>query len=222
MRTIPTDLLRALVTVVDLGGYTRAGERLGRTQPAVSLQIRRLQDLLGVALLERDGGTPRLTEAGEICLGYARRILALHDDMLHRLVAHGAGARIRIGFPTDFADHFLPHVLTGLEEGHDLPGHVEIVSDLSVNLLRDVRAGSLDIALAMTPSHLPDGAMASWREAVMWVGAGRRRHAGRLPRGLPVSPHDAGASAAGRPDVRRGLYDRQPQRPGCGPDGRCP
>ena len=79
MRNIPTDLLRALVTVIDLRGFTRAGERLGRSQPAISVQIKRLEDLLGVALFDRDGGGAQPTEAGELVAGYARRILALND-----------------------------------------------------------------------------------------------------------------------------------------------
>ena len=84
MRNIPTDLLRAFVTIIDLQGYTRAGEQLGRTQPAISLQMKRLQELLNVQLFVKDGGA-KLTEAGEIVASYARQMLSLNDAMLLRL-----------------------------------------------------------------------------------------------------------------------------------------
>ncbi len=170
MRNIPTDLLRALVTVIDLKGYTRAGEQLGRAQPTISLQLKRLQDMVGVTLLERDGGSTRLTEAGEICTSYARRILALHDEMIHRLMGQGGGNRLRIGLPNDYADHFLPQFLQRVE-AERLDTRFEVISDISVNLLRDLREGALDLALIMTPDALPDGAMMEWPEPLLWVGA---------------------------------------------------
>ncbi len=169
MRNIPTDLLRALVTVIDLKGYTRAGEQLGRAQPTISLQIKRLQELIGVCLLEREGGSSRLTEAGEVCAAYARRILALHDEMMHRLAAQGAGNRLRIGLPNDYADHFLPRLLYAMEA--EMAGtRFEVVCDVSANLLRDLREGTLDVVVAMTPDALMDGASWTWPEKLVWVG----------------------------------------------------
>ena len=82
MRSIPTDLLRAFIAVIDLRGYTRAGERLGRTQPAISLQMKKLQDLLEARLFVKDGSDGQLTEAGEIVASYARQILALNDSTI--------------------------------------------------------------------------------------------------------------------------------------------
>lgn len=167
MRTIPTDLLRAFVTVIDLKGYTRAGEQLGRAQPTISLQIKRLQELVGVNLFERESGAARLTEAGEICAGYARRILALHDEMMQRLSSKGGGLRLRIGIPSDYADQFLPEFL---RHGETHGVRFEVASDVSVNLLRDFREGLLDIVLAMTPDALAEGALTTWREPLAWVG----------------------------------------------------
>ena len=168
MRNIPTDLLRAFVTVIDLKGYTRAGEQLGRAQPTISLQIKRLQDLIGVALFDRESGSTRLTEAGEVCLGYARRILAQHDEMMQRLTTKGAGGRLKIGMPSDYADAFLPAFLQR-SEAQGL--RFDVVSDVSVNLLRDFREGLLDLVLAMTADALADGAVTTWREKLTWVGA---------------------------------------------------
>ena len=73
---LPSDLLRAFITVIDLGGFTKAGEVLGRTQPAISLQMRRLEDLVGAKLVEASGRRLRVTEAGEVLALYARESCA--------------------------------------------------------------------------------------------------------------------------------------------------
>src|SRR3546814_11763079 len=75
-----TDLLRTFVTVVDLGAYTKAGGALGRTQPAISLQMRRLEELVGAPLVKQTGRTLLLTSEGEMLLSYAREILRLNDE----------------------------------------------------------------------------------------------------------------------------------------------
>src|SRR5262249_61886634 len=79
-RMLDIDLLRSFVSVVDAGGFTRAGERVHRTQSTVSQQIRRLEDTLGRALLHRNGRQARPTEEGERLLSYARPILALAEE----------------------------------------------------------------------------------------------------------------------------------------------
>jgi len=186
MRNIPTDLLRALITVVDLQGFTRAGAHLGRTQPTISLQIKRLQELVGVTLLEREAGVSRLTEAGEVCAAYARRILALHDEMTQRLTTQGAGSRLRIGLPNDYADHFLPQFLGQAEAAQ--PGlRFEIVCDISAHLLRDLRDGALDMAIVMTSGTCPDGAWHAWSETLTWIGTGQAPSADR-PVNLVAAP----------------------------------
>src|ERR1700691_2160661 len=85
MRAIPIDVLRAFVAVVDSCGFTRAAEDLGRTQPTVSLQVKRLEELIEAPLFEK-ASRLILTRSGEICLDYGRKILAQHDEMLDFLV----------------------------------------------------------------------------------------------------------------------------------------
>lgn len=177
MRSIPTDLLRAFVAIIDLKGFTRAGERLGRTQPAISLQMKKLQDLVGAPLL-RKGGT-ELTEAGEIVAGFARQILALNDDMMLRLARRNARGSLRLGLANDYADHFLPHLLGGL--GADGAGMTfDVTYDLSAALLRDLSDGAYDIVVAMTADGPAEGAFMTWRESLVWAG------------GLVPLPHGAG------------------------------
>lgn len=169
MRSIPTDLLRAFVTIIDLRGYTRAGEQLGRTQPAISLQMRRLQDLLGVQLFTKDGNGTSVTEAGELVAGYARQILALNDEMQLRLSDKRTHGKLRLGIPNDYADHFLPRLMQGFAA--DYRGIAfDVVCDVSHALLKGLRESMFDVVVAMTPDGPAEGAFMTWREPLAWVG----------------------------------------------------
>lgn len=172
MRNVPIELLRALVTVVDVKGYTKAGERLGRTQPAISLQLKRLQELLDASLFEKGGGGTRLNERGELVANYARRILALNDELLLRLSARQAQGRLRIGLPNDYADHFLPRFLQRFAERNRQVGF-DVVCDLSGRLLSGIRDRLFDMVIAMTPDGPAEGAYMTWREPLVWVGVPR-------------------------------------------------
>ncbi len=169
MRSIPTDLLRAFVTIIDLRGYTRAGEQLGRTQPAISLQMKKLQDLLGVSLFAKEGGA-QLTERGELVAGYARQILALNDEMMLKLSSRESTGKLRLGIPNDYADHFLPKLMASFaRNGADIT--FDVVCDISHNLLEGLRKGQYDIVVAMTPDGPSEGAFMTWKEPLAWVGA---------------------------------------------------
>ncbi|KPL53506.1 hypothetical protein ABB55_15840 [Prosthecomicrobium hirschii] len=169
MRNIPTDLLRAFVTVIDLKGYTRAGERLGRSQPAISLQIKRLQDLIGAPLFEKDSGGTLLTENGQLVANYARRILSLNDELVVKLSRRQLGGRLKIGLPNDYADHFLPLLLADRRARNDGAGF-DVVCDLSANLFAAFREGGFDLIVAMSEGSAAEGAWMSWRQPLSWVG----------------------------------------------------
>src|SRR3954469_21186396 len=104
------ELLRSFVSVVDAGGFTRAGERVHRTQSTVSQQIKRLEEDVGQVLLLRDGKDVRPTEAGERLLSYARRLLSLAEEARDVMRDEGEGA-IRLGIPEDFAAYRLAKLL---------------------------------------------------------------------------------------------------------------
>ena len=169
MRSIPTDLLRAFITVIDLRSYTRAGEQLGRTQPAISLQMKRLQEQLDVSLFAKEGDI-QLTEQGELVAGFARQILALNDEMMLKLSnRHGKG-KLRLGIPNDYADHFLPRLMASFARDRaDIT--FDVVCDISSNLLSGLRTGLYDIVVAMTPDGPSEGAFMTWKEPLAWVGA---------------------------------------------------
>lgn len=161
------DLLRTLVTVVETGSFTRTGEVLGRTQSAISVQIKRLETQLGKPLLIRNGRTFELTEDGGQLLDYAYRILALNDDAVSRLGASTVTGRIMLGTCEEFAEHCLADILGPFARSH--PGiRLEINVDKSVRLLEGLQAGVFDLALA---NRLPGegNAPSIVREPLVWV-----------------------------------------------------
>jgi DNA-binding transcriptional LysR family regulator len=168
MRDVPTDLLRAFVAIIDLKGFARAGDQLGRTQSAISLRMKRLQEILEVPLFARDEGAAQLTEPGEIVANYARQILALNDEMLVRLARRESGGRLRVGMPHDYADHFLPTLMRDMETQDDIA--FDVVCALSCELLQGLRDDLYDIVVAMTPDGPAPDPFMTWRDRLAWVG----------------------------------------------------
>ena len=107
MRHVDLDLLRTFQAVVETGSFAGAAEQLGCTQPAVSLQVKRLETLFGQTLIER-ARPARATEPGQTVLGYARRMLRLNDELLGRFDNAREGVVLRVGIPNDFSVAMLP------------------------------------------------------------------------------------------------------------------
>ena len=149
-KNIPTDLLRSFITIVDLGGYTRAAEALGRTQPAVSLQIKRLEDLLQTKLILTSGRRFRLTDDGAALGPYARQLLRLNDDIIAHFADSALEGWIRTGVPTDFAHRFLLEAISAFAANH-ADVKVEIESMLSTELRQALADDRLDITVAILP-----------------------------------------------------------------------
>lgn len=185
--TVHPDLLRAFLTVVDAGGFSQAAERLRRGQSAVSLQIKRLEDRLGVRLLERNPRHLALTADGEMILEHARRILRLNDELLARVEERELTGLVRLGAPEDFATSHLPGVLARFARSHPRVA-LEVTCELTLQLWERFHAGGLDIALVKREPLGETGGIRVWREPLVWVGAGMDPPAadGGLP--LVVSP----------------------------------
>src|SRR5271163_2254488 len=111
-------ILRTLVTAQDLGGFGRAAEQVGRSQSAVSLQMRKLERQLGEPLFRKQGRGVVLTEAGDAVLAYARRILELNDQAVAAVRGAAIDGRVRFGMPGDFAETWLPAVLGRFKRAH--------------------------------------------------------------------------------------------------------
>ncbi len=133
---IDTELLRTFVAIADYGGFTRAAEVVNRTQSAVSMQMKRLEeDVLQRAVFERDGRQVRLTAEGQILLGYARRILKLHGEVMSTLREPHMVGSVRIGTPDDYVMRFLPGILSRFAQAFPLV-QVEVHCDSSAQLLQ--------------------------------------------------------------------------------------
>ncbi len=166
------DLLRSFVSVVDAGGFTRAGERVHRTQSTVSQQIRRLEETLGRELLHRNGKQATPTEEGERLLSYARRILALAEEARDVVARPSGDGVLRLGIPEDFAAYRLPELLS--EFARSRPGlRLHVRSGLSVRLASDLERGEFDLALFKRAAG-GHGGIATWPERLRWVTS--RRH----------------------------------------------
>jgi DNA-binding transcriptional LysR family regulator len=169
MRTVmlDIDLLRSFVSVVDTGGFTRAGERVHRTQSTVSQQIRRLEDTLGYPLLHRNGKQATPTEQGERLVSYARRILALEQEALDVVARPDSEGVVRLGMPEDFAAYRLTELLSDFARSR--PGlRLDVRCGLSVQARRAVERGELDLALFKRDAG-EGGGIAAWPERLHWV-----------------------------------------------------
>ncbi len=175
MTNIPTELLRTFVAVVDMRSFTRAAQSLGITQPAVSAQVKRLQQLLGGELLDKSAPGVLLTPMGESVLGSARRLLAINDHILNLAAVPPAESQIiRVGLPGNFVgDIFWRTTASNRQARPDVRFHIK--SGTSETLVREVRQGELDVAVAMSsPDPLGD-ARFHWTDDVVWVRAALTR-----------------------------------------------
>jgi DNA-binding transcriptional LysR family regulator len=161
------ELLRSFVSVVDAGGFTRAGERVHRTQSTVSQQIKRLEDDVGQPLLNRTGKDVTPTEAGERLLSYARRLLSLAEEARDVMARPDSQGAVRLGIPEDFAAYRLAKLLAAFSRSH--PGlRLDVRADQSMYLRRDLERGEIDLALLKRDAG-EKGGIAVWPERVHWV-----------------------------------------------------
>lgn len=187
-RTIDLDLVRTFCAIVDNAGFTNAGRVLGRTQSAVSLQLKRLEDRLGGRpLFERGPRTLHLTDDGHRLLPHARAMLRVHDAALAELTEDDVAGRVRLGVPEDFATAHLPGVLAAFVEAHPRV-ELEVVCDLTLNLEVGLAAGRFDLVLVKRDAGFEGEGQRVWREPLVWVARDGDRFggAGTLP--LVVSP----------------------------------
>ena len=134
--SIDSELLRTFVAIADEGGFTRAGEVVNRTQSAVSMQMKRLEEeILQRSLFQKDGRTVSLTVEGQVLLGYARRILKLHSEVFNTLREPHMVGVVKIGSPDDYVMRFLPGILSRFAQAYPLV-QVEVHCEPSKQLLQ--------------------------------------------------------------------------------------
>ena len=150
------DALRAVVAGIDLGSFARAAAHLGRSQSAISMQLKKLEQQAGTQLFVRRGRGLVPTEAGETLAAHARRIIALNDEAAMALGAAATSATVRLGLPQDFFDCVMPVTLKRFAKQH--PGvHVEVLAGPNHILSDEIHAGRLDGAIVLYPEGANEG-----------------------------------------------------------------
>jgi DNA-binding transcriptional LysR family regulator len=182
---LDTDILRTLVTARQLGGFNRAAQQVGRSQSAVSQQIRKLEEQVGQPLFRRDGRTLALTEAGDVILSYARRILDLNDEAVAAVRGTALAGTIRVGLPTDFAESWLPMALARFKRAH--PGvRVEANTDRRAVLIDRLDKGQLDLVL-LFGGGLRSDALHLARLPMVWIGSSQEKPDWQSGQPLPLA-----------------------------------
>ncbi|MGB3740118.1 MAG: LysR family transcriptional regulator [Pontixanthobacter sp.] len=191
VQPVNLSLLRTFVTIADCGSFSGAAKRLLRGQSAISLQIKRLEDQFGVALLERGGKYVTVTQAGEAVYCDAVQMLRLNDEMVARIEAPELTGSVRIGAPEDFATSHLQRVLSSFAHSHPRVT-LEVTCELTLEVIERFAAGQLDLALIKRePGALSPIAAAGrtvWREPLVWAGAEKEDFARQDPLRLVASP----------------------------------
>jgi len=177
---LDTDQLRSFLAIVDCGSFTRAAERVHKTQSAVSMHVRRLEERLGCALFVKQGRGARLTAEGESLVDYARRILHIEAGAVAALSRKGLRGSTRLGIPDDYAEAFLADVLARFNRRHPMV-EVSVVCESSPELAAQISGGALELALVSDHPGLK-GFELLREEPLVWVASARFR----VEEGAPI------------------------------------
>lgn len=185
--TLDPELLKAFVAVADHRSFTRAATALNRTQSAVSMQIKRLEERLGTELFHRTKVNVELSLAGEGLLGYARRILLLNDEAVGHLQQHKVEGRVRLGVMDDYGSFVVPPVLASFVAAYPRI-HIEMETGLTARMPE--RLGEdFDLVIAMHPEGQGGGELLR-REQAVWATAVSQSVESQDP--LPVALYPQG------------------------------
>jgi DNA-binding transcriptional LysR family regulator len=169
VRNLDLTALRSFAAVADAGGVTRAAAQLNLTQSAVSMQLKRLEESLGLPLLDRSARTIALTAQGEQLLGYARRLLALNDEAWGRMTDQAFEGELTLGVPQDIMYPNIPRVLRQFAREYPRV-KVLLTSDVTIDLRHRFARKEIDVILA-TEEELGPGGETLLREPLVWAGA---------------------------------------------------
>lgn len=170
MKNLPIDMLRTFVLVNDERSFTAAAARMGRTQPAVSQQLKKLELLLGQSLLNREGSQLELTMPGQTLMPYARQMLALNDEVVRTFDKPAVSGRVRLGIPSEFAITLLPKIVSRFAKAYpDVT--LEVTCDLSRHLTSEDQRHEYDLILSL---HNPEDSQTQpfiKSDELVWVGS---------------------------------------------------
>ncbi len=165
------DLLNTLVAIAETGNFSSAAERVFRSPSAVSMQVKRMEELLGRPVFKRDSRSVRLTDDGEMLLAHARRVLALNRQMIAQFITPEINGTVRLGALDHATEQFLPAVLKRFGETH--PGiTVDVVVDDSVEMAKKIAKNQLDLAIVTCGNEeLQDKNIEPlYQEKLVWAG----------------------------------------------------
>ena len=168
MKNLPMDLLRAFVTVVEFNSFTKAGELLGRSQPAISLQINRLESTLDETLVIKDGKNLILSDVGETIYDYAKQILSLNDLAISECTKSTVMGKVRLGIPSEFATILLPKIVGRFTKAYPNVT-LEVNSELSKTLLSRAGRATHDLILALKNNPLEESDDLVKTDNLVWV-----------------------------------------------------
>jgi DNA-binding transcriptional LysR family regulator len=194
---LDVDQLRTFVAIVETGSFTRAAEVVHKTQSAVSMQMKRLEERLERPIFARDGRASKLTEDGERLLDYARRIVKLNAEALAAFSNPELSGVVRLGVPDDYADRYLPEIMARFSRVY--PGvELTVFCEPSIDLIARLDANEIDLAI-VTSCESYRASEIFRQERLLWVTSSR--HSAHCDDPLPL--------ALGRPtcDWRKAAMD---------------
>lgn len=180
---LDVDQLRTFLAIVETGSFTRAAEIVHKTQSAVSMQMKRLEERLEHPIFVRDGRASKLTEEGERLLDYARRIIKLNVEALAAFSDAALTGRVRLGVPDDYADRYLPEIMARFSRAY--PGvELSVICEPSIELMGRIEANELDLAI-VTDCESNRPVESFRRERLLWGTS--NRHTTHREEPLPLA-----------------------------------
>ena len=180
------DQLRTFIAIVETGSFTKAAEVVHKTQSAVSMQMKRLEERLGKAIFARDGRASKLTEDGERLLDYAQRIVKLNAEAVNSIANAALSGRVRLGVPDDYADRYLPEIMARFSRSHP-EVELTVLCEPTTQLAELIDVGDLDLAIVTHyGAHRP--AEVIRRERLLWVSSNRHGTHHEEPLPLALGP----------------------------------
>lgn len=181
---IDIDQLRTFIAIAETGSFTKAAEVVHKTQSAVSMQMKRLEERLDRPIFARDGRASKLTEDGDRLLDYARRIVKLNMEALSAFSDATLSGRVRLGVPDDYADRYLPEIMARFSRAYPSV-ELSVICEPSIDLGERIDANDLDLAI-ITNMEGTRQAETFRRERLLWVTSNRHptHHEDPLPLAL--------------------------------------
>ncbi|MFL4986573.1 MAG: LysR substrate-binding domain-containing protein [Xanthobacteraceae bacterium] len=180
---LDVDQLRTFIAIAETGSFTRAADIVHKTQSAVSMQMKRLEERLGRSIFARDGRGSKLTDDGERLLDYARRIVKLNVEVLTAFSDIELSGRVRLGVPDDYADRYLPEIMARFSRVYPAV-ELTVICEPTIELFQRIEANELDLAI-VTDCESNRASESFRRERLLWVTS--NRHSTHLEERLPLA-----------------------------------